>query len=340
MSSPRWRFSTHWRRRGQGATAAGERAGARPVRRRGLPQRRRHQHPRRCGCWRDRGGGADGLALATAVATQRRTPAPARDAYAFDVAESGAALAGTLVRGSLRRRRAPACGATRRRRTPANAACGRARDAHAHLRPRRAVGPEDSCGHRGLVGYEMPRRGSRCPDRLDRPRLPGARSTGARGHSRTRAPWRAYNPLAVSAAISLDGSRRARDPVLRGGDAQVRANASLVDLLLAPAQGGRASLRPELQRSLKICSDRSPATMSSPFIVLVGSTDCDCCGGGGWRWPRPRSVRVGHGRTAPPGSAAKDHDAIPTPDDKSREDIGRAAEDVSADALISFDGVW
>jgi hypothetical protein len=51
-------------------------------------------------------------------------------------------------------------------------------------------------------------------------------------------------------------------------------------------------------------------------------------------------VRVGHGRTAPPGSAAKDHDAIPTPDDKSREDIGRAAEDVSADALISFDGVW
>ena len=80
--------------------------------------------------------------------------------------------------------------------------------------------------------------------------------------------------------------------------------------------------------------------MSSPFIVLVGSTDCDCCGGGGWRWPRPRSVRVGHGRTAPPGSAAKDHDAIPTPDDKSREDIGRAAEDVSADALISFDGVW
>ena len=48
---------------------------------------------------------------------------------------------------------------------------------------------------------------------------------------------------------------------------------------------------------------------------------------------RPRPNRT-------PGSAAKDHDAIPTPDDKSREDIGPAAEDVSADALISFDGVW
>jgi hypothetical protein len=167
---------------------------------------------------------------------------------------------------------------------------------------------------------------------LEAPVRVGTAARGPPGGPTIRSPSQQRFRWTVAAELAT--------PFYEGGDAQVRANASLVDLLLAPAQGSRASLRPELQRSLKICSDRSPATMSSPFIVLVGSTDCDCCGGGGWRWPRPRSVRVGHGRTAPPGSAAKDHDAIPTPDDKSREDIGRAAEDVSADALISFDGVW
>ena len=217
---------------------------------------------------------------------------------------------------------------------------GRARDAHAHLRPRRAVGPEDSCGHRGLVGYEMRRRGSRCPDRLDRPRLPGARSTGARGHSRARPPWGASNPLAVSAAVSLDGSRRARDPVLRGrgcpGPSQCQPRRSA------------ARARPRQQsfaapRAAKVHKDlQRPLTRDDEFAVHRARWEH------GLRLLRrwglavaPAAVRACRPRpNRTPGSAAKDHDAIPTPDDKSREDIGRAAEDVTADALISFDGVW
>ena len=89
-------------------------------------------------------------------------------------------------------------------------------------------------------------------------------------------------------------------PSYEGGDAQVRANASLVDLLLAPAQGSRASLRRGLQRSIKIFSDRSPATMSSPSIVLVGSRTAIAAavgaGGGPGRGPCVSTTAEPHPR--------------------------------------------
>src|ERR1700745_1857548 len=77
--------------------------------------------------------------------------------------------------------------------------------------------------------------------------------------------------------------------------------------------------------------------MTSRCIVLVGSTACDCCGGGGLQLPRPRSVRIDKGRIAVLSDrAAKDHDAIRNSDESptaGQQPLARGAPDRRADQL-------